>query len=71
MKTGICVLAALVVVAGVGQGDALMTPMKVGELREATEALRHAQAKEAQIQSATGLSPKHDDHSEESLWLVP
>ena len=71
MKTRICVLTALLAVAGVVQGDALLTPMKVGELREATEALRHAQAKESLLQSAAGLKPKHDDHSGETIWLVP
>lgn len=79
MRTRICILAALLAVAGTAHANDSLTPMQEGPLREATEALRGAQAAEALAQTAKSLksqssadyTPKHDDHSAEVLWLMP
>lgn len=78
MKTGTCILAALLAVAGTAQANDSLTPMQEGPVREATEALRSAQAAEAlahtaenlKSQNKAGLIPEHDDHGAEVLWLM-
>ena len=77
MKTRLCALAILSAVAGSVQADTV-TPMSAGELGDATEALRRAQANQVLVQtmeslesqSDAGWTPKHTDHSKETLWIL-
>ena len=73
------VAAALVLTAPLAHSDDSLFPMQQSAVQEATEALRRAQAEEALAhtaeslanQSGAVLSTKHDDHSGETVWLVP